>query len=79
MIRCGENCTSELLNSKTIYMADKMHDIVNSGVDGIQLWFYNEDAETVKKVINAYQKGLCGKAPEPEHDFTRGHFYRGVV
>ena len=79
LIRCGENCTSELLNSKTVYMADKMPDIMKAGADGIQLWFYNENAETVKKVITAYKEGMRGAGPAPEIEFTRGHFYRGVV
>lgn len=75
-IVCGEGCTSEILNSKPIYMADKMDELKESGIDGIQLWFYDEDAETVKAVIAEYKGEKEAMLPE---DFTRGHFYRGFL
>lgn len=74
-IQCGADCVSELLNSKPVYMADKMHELASAGVDGVQLWFYTESAAEVKKIIRAYKNGT----PMEENSFTRGHFYRGVV
>ena len=73
-IVCGTGCISEILNSKPIYMADKLDELENAGIDGIQLWFYDETAAEVEKVIAEY----TGKRdPIPPKDFTRGHFYRG--
>ncbi len=73
-IVCGKGCTSELLNSKPIYMADKLSDIEIAGVDGIQLWFYDETPERTKEIIEEYKGERSLVLPE---DFTRGHFYRG--
>lgn len=73
-IVCGEGCTSQLLNSKPIYMADKLSDLANAGVDGLQLWFWEESAEEVTRIIGEYS----GKRePILPKEFTRGHFYRG--
>ncbi len=75
-IKCGDGCISELMNSKPIYMADKLSDLKEAGVNGLQLWFYDESADTVIDIIGIY-KGE-GKT-EPPADFTRGHFYRGFL
>lgn len=75
-ISCGDGCISELMNSKPIYMADKLGDLKDAGVDGLQLWFYDESGYEVLDIIQKY-KGLKDAAP-PEY-FTRGHFYRGFL
>lgn len=78
-ILCGRGCTSQLLNSKPIYMADKMKDLISTGIDGIQLWFTTESANETKRIIENYKKGIAGETPPADKEFTRGHFYRGVV
>lgn len=78
-IRCAPGCTSELLNSKNVYMADKMADIAEAGADGVQLWFYDETEEEVQAVVEAYKAGILNETAKPDGEFTRGHFYRGVV
>lgn len=75
-ISCGDGCISELMNSKPIYMADKLSELKDAGVDGIQLWFYDETGDEVTDIIAKY-KGERDTTP-PE-DFTRGHFYRGFL
>ncbi len=71
---CTEGCVSEILNSKPIYMADKLSDIEKAGVDGLQLWFYDETADVVRRIIAEYKGEKEAKVPDA---FTRGHFYRG--
>ncbi len=81
LIRCGEGCVAELLNSKPVYMADKVKDITDAGVDFIRLVFTDETPDRCREIINGYKKALGGeKADKPEDNtFTRGHFYRGVM
>lgn len=74
-VMCGEGCTSELVNSKPIYMADKLEDLKNSGVDGLQLWFTTESAEQTYEIVSDYKNGSAA----PPENFTRGHFYRGMI
>lgn len=75
-ISCGEGCISELMNSKPVYMADKLSELTDAGIDGLQLWFFDETGDEVTDIIAKY-KGEKDAAP-PE-DFTRGHFYRGFL
>lgn len=75
-ISCGDGCIAELMNSKPIYMADKLSELKDAGIDGLQLWFYDENGDKVRDIIAEY-KGE--KDTSPPDDFTRGHFYRGFL
>ncbi|MBQ6265243.1 MAG: U32 family peptidase [Clostridia bacterium] len=67
---CSHGC-SELLNSRPVYLADRLNEIHN--VDYILLYFTNETREECEKIIDAYKNGK-----PPEGGFTRGLYYRGV-
>ena len=66
--------TAFVLNSKPVYMADKLSDLERAGVSVGVMQFTVEPAEECRKIIEAYRRGL-----KPEGEFTRGHFYRGVT
>lgn len=80
-ISCDDNCHSVLLNSKNIYMADKMKDIIIAGVERVRLDFSSESFSQTLEIINRYKRAILGETIEPmeENSFTRGHFYRGVL
>ena len=78
-IVCHKGCISELNNSKPIYMADKIGDLIKSGVGCLQLWFTDESNDEVKRIVENYKDGIKGIIKESYTDFTRGHFYRGMV
>lgn len=69
-VRCCNGC-SEILNSRPIYIADKLSDVKN--VDFLLLNFTVESKEKVNKIIEAYDKEL-----PPLGEFTRGLYFRGV-
>ncbi len=74
-----EDCRNVLLNSVPTYMADKIDDLVISGVDVLRLKFTTETKEETKKVITAYKEALSGGQPKSIFErITRGHFYRGM-
>ncbi len=80
-ILCGKGCICELINSKPLFIADKLGDVVNTGVDYIRLYFTTEGSAECKEIADLYKKALIGdsvKNPFGENEFTRGHFYRGV-
>ena len=66
--------TTFILNSKPIYMADKLNDLKDAGVRTALLHFTVEREEECRKIIKAFKENA-----KPEMPFTRGHFYRGVV
>ena len=62
---------SEILNSRPVYMADRLNEIKN--VDFILLYFTDESKQQAQNIIRQYLLG--GK---PQGEFTRGLLYRGV-
>ena len=78
---CSPDCRARLINSKPLFMADKMKDIVDTGVDAIKLKFTIEDEELTKRITQIYKRALSGDRAEnifKENQFTRGHYFRGV-
>ncbi len=77
---CDGTCHSVLLNSKNLYMADKLSEFKKTAVSRFRLMFFDESYDETKKIISEYQKAIKGGAAAPllENTFTRGHFFRGV-
>lgn len=70
-LRCKNGC-SFVFNSRVLWLADKLNDIKN--IDYRLLYFTDETKEECSRVIAAY----LGKS-EPQEDFTRGLYYKGVL
>ncbi len=66
-----QNGFSVLYNSVPIWLADKKSDFAKC--DFMYLYFTFETAQTVKKVITAYQNGDTAKT-----EYSRGLYFRGV-
>ena len=62
---------SEVLNSRPVYMADRMNEIRD--FDFIYMKFTTETKDEIIKILDDYKK----KSP-PDIEFTRGLLYRGV-
>lgn len=81
-LMCGDNCMMKLLNSKPVYMADKISDLVNLKINSIRLIFTVENFLQCDKIIKVYKNALENNIQGDElenNTFTRGHFYRGVL
>ena len=68
-----ENGYSQVLNSRPIYMADRLEE--TAFVDFNLLWFTDESTEECASVLEKYMSGAS--APDTK-EFTRGLYYRGV-
>ena len=82
-------CRSEILNSQVLFLADRVDDIQNSGIDSVRLMFTTEPPEVCREVTEFYINALkFGEEALQKHSellrkiekegFTRGHYYRGV-
>ena len=70
-MRCRAGA-SEMLNSVPVWLADRRDDL--KSVDFAVLYFTDETADDVRKIIDSYKKGL-----PPRGSYTRGLFYRGTI
>ena len=79
-LKCSDGCVLELLNSKPIFMADKIKDLMKLKISALRLTFTVENFAECGKIIEKYKDGMLGKTVKspPENTFTRGHFYRGA-
>ena len=80
-VMCTKDCRAVLLNSKPVYTADKADDLLRTGINSIRLVFTTESAKQCAEIIREYKSALDGQAVKKPADnqFTRGHFYRGVL
>ena len=62
---------SEILNSRPIYMADRMKEIPSADI--LFFNFTTESTKEVKEILDAYENNK-----KPQIEFTRGLLYRGV-
>ncbi len=62
-----------IYNSVPIFMADKMEDLIKSGVSGIHLMFTGENPSRCADIYRMYKGEI--KAFKPEN-LTRGYFYK---
>ena len=77
---CTDNCKSVLLNSKPVYTADIIDELIDTGINCIRLNFTIETPSECGKILTMYQQALCGQkqSPMPPNTFTRAHLKRGV-
>ncbi len=81
-IVCSANCSAKILNSKPVFMADKLSDLTKLKINSIRLIFTVENFSQCGKIIDEYRRALNGEKIEndlTENSYTRGHFYRGVL
>lgn len=81
-IVCGKDCMAKLLNSKPIFMADKISDLKKIKINSIRLIFTVENFSQCDKIIYTYKHALKGEKIDNDmgdNNYTRGHFYRGVL
>ena len=69
-------CRNTLLNSKPLYLLDKLSDFTSIGVKNFRLYFTTEDTKTVDKIYTAHIKNDKNSL---NLDFTRGLYYRGTL
>lgn len=71
-VKCSKDYV-EILNSDTLWLADKLSDF--DTLDFLTLMFYNEAPDKIREVINSYRSG----SPSQAGAITRGLYYRGIM
>ena len=71
-LRCRNKEYTELLNSKPLYIADRVGEL--NGLDYIILYFTDENSLQAAKIIDNYIKALTY-----ENEYTRGLYYRTLI
>ena len=67
-------CRNEILNGKTLFLADKAADYQRLGLTSVRLMFTTESPEECVRVLERY----LGRGRHKPGEFTRGLYYRDV-
>ncbi len=67
-------CRNEILNGKTLFLADKVADYQRLGLESMRLMFTTERPEECVRVLERYQ----GRGRYKPAEWTRGLYYRDV-
>ncbi len=89
------SCRVNILNSQKLFALEFLGEIIDSNINQIRLQFTNEDKNEIINIVNAYKNALenvlnKGRNMTPEveeliqyykskQDYTKGHFFRGVL
>lgn len=73
-ILCEKGCRNEILNSCPTVMTDKTDSMKKSGINCFLASFSFENPSECERVFQSFVKG-----ENPFGEFTRGHFFRGVL
>lgn len=80
-LELNDGGATELLNSKPVFTADRIKEIISAPIDAVRLIFTTEDAAFTERIFTIYKKAISGEDVDnifEENEFTRGHFFRGV-
>ena len=75
IVKDDDSCRSVVLNSKPVYMADKMQDLKRARLSAVHLMFTVESGQECAAVCREYFEKPTGYVS----DYTRAHFYKGVL
>ncbi len=74
ILKNSNSSACNILNSKPVYMAERMNELKRTGCSYFNFLFTTETADECKHILKLYESGLPFDKP-----FTRGHFYRGIT
>ena len=73
-------CYNMIYNTAPVVLTDQKKEIQDLNPKAIRLHFTIEDRKAVKNILRLYEEVFFnnGKEREPDIEFTRGHFKRGI-
>ena len=73
-------CYNMIYNTLPVVLTDQVEDVIKLNPRAMRLHFTLEDAQSMKRVLNLYEDAfyIRVKNIEPDIEFTRGHFKRGI-
>ncbi len=73
-------CYNIIYNTAPVVLTDQKMEILELNPKAIRLHFTTENRQSMRKIMELYNEVFYkgGQAIEPEFEFTRGHFKRGI-
>lgn len=68
-----------IFNSRELSLLNHLERVRESGVSYLRIEGRTKDPEWISAAVSAYRQGLDGEEVELPEEFTKGHYFRGVL
>ena len=73
-------CNMHIFNSRELSLLQHVHQIVSSGVDVLRVEGRIKDPAWIRRIVDLYKRALQGEQVDHQgEEFTKGHYFRGVL
>lgn len=72
-------CRMHVFNSKELSLLDRLEQVKDSGVSYVRIEGRTKDPAWISETVRAYKRRLAGEEVGLKGDFTKGHYFRGVL
>lgn len=73
-------CQMHIFNSREVSLLEHLDLVKQSGVSYLRIEGRTKDPQWIKEITTLYRQGLRGERVEgPKREFTKGHYFRGVL
>lgn len=72
-------CNMHIFNSRELSLLPHLEQVKGSGVRYLRIEGRTKDPEWIRSVTDLYRRGLSGEAVALQGEFTKGHYFRGVL
>ncbi len=72
-------CNMHIMNSRELSLLSHFHQVQGSGARYWRIEGRTKDPTWIRTVTDLYRRGLAGEEVELAGEFTKGHYFRGVL
>ena len=78
-VYCDRWCQMHIFNSRELSLLEHLDQVRQSGVDLIRIEGRTKSPAWVSQIVDLYKRGLRGEQVQLPGEFTKGHYFRGVL
>jgi putative protease len=78
-VRFDRWCRMHIFNSRELSLLDHLERLKDSGISLLRVEGRTKDPNWIGQVVTAYKRRLAGEEVHLAGEFTKGHYFRGVL
>lgn len=72
-------CNMHIFNSRELSLLQHIGQVKQSGIRYLRIEGRTKEPSWIRTVVELYRRGLAGEQVEMQGEFTKGHYFRGVL
>lgn len=78
-IRFDRWCNMHIFNSRELSLLEHLQQVKESGAGYLRIEGRTKDPQWIREVVELYRRGLAGETVQLLGEYTKGHYFRGVL